>query len=158
MRSNVLAGINSCFNYELQRFGAAFIRQNWDALISLMTHVVWKWAKTRPSRTLPLKRGDLYNAIDFLDPKNRVIAALDCIRFIMSLGLMKVILLIYPAKCISLMKHWWQYMAYCNIVLAMERLESCTKSPSCSSPARLIPLSTNLQCKFAIIDSCQQQW
>ena len=54
MRSNVLAGINSCFNYELQRFGAAFIRQNWDALISPMTHVVWKWAKTHPSRTLPL--------------------------------------------------------------------------------------------------------
>ena len=79
MRSNVLAGINSCFNYELQRFGAAFIRQNWDALISPMTHVVWKWAKTYPSRTLPLYRGDRYNAIDFLDPKKRVIAALDCI-------------------------------------------------------------------------------
>ena len=54
MRSKVLAGINSCFNYELQRFGAAFIPQIWDALISLMTHLVWKRAKTHPSRTLPL--------------------------------------------------------------------------------------------------------
>ena len=46
MRSNVLAGINDYFNYELQRFGTAFIQQNSDALILLMTHGVWKRAKT----------------------------------------------------------------------------------------------------------------
>ena len=39
---------HSCFNYELQRFGAAIIPQIWDALISLMIHVVWKRAKNTP--------------------------------------------------------------------------------------------------------------
>ena len=42
-----------------------------------MTHVVWKRAKNTSIVDL-LERGDCYNAIDFLDPKNRVIAALDC--------------------------------------------------------------------------------
>ena len=49
IRSDILGGMNNGVSDELEWVGARFIWQNWDSLISLMAHVVWKLAKTHPS-------------------------------------------------------------------------------------------------------------
>ena len=53
--------LSCCVSYELWWFGATFIRQNWDSLISLITHIVCLWAKTHPLGTPPLWGSDRYN-------------------------------------------------------------------------------------------------